>query len=568
MELPGSETEVELPSSSSEVELPDDEDEQQSFSQCCKACCMEALVEGPSGRKRLEDLQQCISKATKEDADKIRFDCLRFWYQGQAQPGSADLGGRGWRKYIFCSIPLCKAAVCKALLLSTSSYDRLRSHIDAGFAEAPSDRRKSRPRGIGSQAKVNSTIMLAWIDTHLAEPLVESADVLESAKKKLGTFFSHKIDVLPGQEEARWLPPSSTLSEIYQTALQFVQFEDSEAPSYSSFVRTYHEEWQGRLKIRHEGQHSKCSDCERFKRLMQITSRGSDMRKSIMDEYTAHLKSMLEDRKADAVICERARDHPEKLLNLSIDSMDVSKWKCPRNLSATKDFQGLWRPECTFTVILVEGISEEFFIMDMDVIKNSNLMITLLARAIHKALKHYDEKGWQRPASLRIHSDNAASETKNQLVFRWCAAMLHQNMFMEITVTQFRVGHSHGAPDERFAAVRSILADAIELQDPGDFIEKVKLLKPRPGRTVSVEQIEGAFDWKSKTDPLDELALHGHVQTKKQKEHNLEAVHAFSMKQRRFWHRLEFEPELEELAGYAKEREGHCHGAVAPSVQS
>ena len=157
------------------------------------------------------------------------------------------------------------------------------------------------------------------------------------------------------------------------------------------------------------------------------------MHKSIMDEYTAHLKSMLEDRKADAVICERARDHPEKLLNLSIDSMDVSKWKCPRNLSATKDFQGLWRPECTFTVILVEGISEEFFIMDMDVIKNSNLMITLLARAIHKALKHYDEKGWQRPASLRVHSDNAASETKNQLVFRWCAAMLHQNMFMEIT---------------------------------------------------------------------------------------------------------------------------------------
>ena len=50
-------------------------------------------------------------------------------------------------------------------------------------------------------------------------------------------------------------------------------------------------------------------------------------------------------------------------------------------------------------------------------------------------------------------------------------------------MTQFRVGHSHGAPDQRFAAVRTILADATELQDPGDFIEKVKLLKPRPGRT-------------------------------------------------------------------------------------
>ena len=72
-----------------------------------------------------------------------------------------------------------------------------------------------------------------------------------------------------------------------------------------------------------------------------------------MTDYTAHIQDMLSDRKLDAKLRARARAHPEKLLNLSIDSMDVAKWKCPRNLAAAKDFQSLWRPECTFTVVLI-----------------------------------------------------------------------------------------------------------------------------------------------------------------------------------------------------------------------
>ena len=337
-----------------------------------------------------------------------------------------------------------------------------------------------------------------------------------------------------------------------QQALDFLDFADGERPSYSSFVRVYHSDWQHCLKIRHEGQHSKCSDCEKFKRLLRLSSKGSDIHRSVMTDYTAHIQDMLSDRKLDAKLRARARAHPEKLLNLSIDSMDVAKWKCPRNLAAAKDFQSLWRPECTFTVVLIEGINECFYVMDMDIIKDSNLMITLLSRAIHTAFQHYDAKGWQRPSALRIHSDNAAGETKNQHVFRWCSALLYKGVFSEISVTQFRVGHSHGEPDERFAAVRTLLADSVELQDPKDFIARVKQVKPRAGRTVSVEHLQVAFDFKAQLEALDKAPLHGHVQTKQQKEANLEAVHVFSLKPRSEWQQWADEPDIKELQGFSR----------------
>ena len=544
------ESSVEVPSSSSEVEVPQSDEETMMGDKCCKQFCMQAVAESAGASQRLQDLQTCLAKATKQDADKVRFDCMRFWYSGDKTPGDGSLGNATWRKYQFCGIPMCRNAVCAALTMSRTVYAKLRSHIDEGFIEPPQDMRKSTVSGCDSLKQTNSTVMLSWVHLHLGEPLVESADVLESARKKLGTFNVHKISLLPKEDEVHWLPPNTTLMEIYNTALQFLEFPPNEVPSYSTFVRAYHKDWQGILKIRHEGQHSKCADCEKFKRYVRITGRDSDVHKVVMQEYSQHIKDMLADRRVDALLLTRARECPEKLLSVSIDSMDTAKWRCPRNLSASKDFAGLWRPECTFTVILVAGISEDFYLMDQDIIKDSNLMITLLSRSIHKAFEHYDSKGWPRPACLRIHSDNAAGETKNQHVFRWCAALLNADIFAEVAVTQFRVGHSHGPPDERFAAVRTLLADAVELQEPTDFMKKVQLLKPHPGRFVSVEKIDASFNWKSKLEPLnvDAVSLHGHTQTKKQKDLNLEAVHCFSLKQRKEWESQG--EELVELPGF------------------
>ena len=49
------------------------------------------------------------------------------------------------------------------------------------------------------------------------------------------------------------------------------------------------------------------------------------------------------------------------MVALTIDSMDCAKFKCPRRLSASKEFQKLWRPENTFTAVLADRCSEDYY---------------------------------------------------------------------------------------------------------------------------------------------------------------------------------------------------------------
>lgn len=102
------------------------------------------------------------------------------------------------------------------------------------------------------------------------------------------------------------------------------------------------------------------------------------------------------------------------------------------------------------------------------------------------------------PAILRLHSDNASSEGKNQYILKTLGMLIHRQCFREIHMTQFRVGHSHWKVDQRFSEVRSLLSSCKELQTPEAFGDAVKTgLKPRQGRALIVEHINAAMDFKS-----------------------------------------------------------------------
>ena len=324
---------------------------------------------------------------------------------------------------------------------------------------------------------------------------------------------------------------------------------DLEPVSYSTFVRVYHSSWQKILKFRHEGQHSKCTECEKLKQHLRITTNPADI-KLIKADYVHHLESMFADRKVDSDMCEMGKDPAKKFLSLSIDSMDTAKFRIPRNLKQTKAFAALWRPEAIFTVVLSEGHFESFYFCDQDLSKDPNLMMTLLARSVHMCLEKLARDNQPHPNVLRVHSDNTPSETKNQFLLQWLASLLHRGVFREAVLTSFRVGHSHCAPDERFACVRTLLADSVELQEPSDFLARVQELKPHRGRSVTVEKVEAAYDWKESLKGLgDVVSLHGHVQTHQQTLRDEEAVHVFNLVQRENYKLMTGET-LVELPGY------------------
>ena len=197
------------------------------------------------------------------------------------------------------------------------------------------------------------------------------------------------------------------------------------------------------------------------------------------------------------------KSHGRSILNISMDAMDVSKFKVPRLLSASKEWEKIWRPELHFQCCLVEGIEEAYYLSDADVSKDSNLQLTLLFATLQRCEAFFAARGKCMPRILRLHTDNATSEGKNQIVLKMLATLVHRGCFDEAWMTQFRVGHSHWKVDQRFAEVRTVLSNSKELQNPEEFAQAIRSqLKPRQGRSLHVEVLQAALDFKTMVNCL------------------------------------------------------------------
>ena len=102
-----------------------------------------------------------------------------------------------------------------------------------------------------------------------------------------------------------------------------------------------------------------------------------------------HLSGMIADRRVDTRLKGLARMSfgrglaTEGVIYLTVDGMDQAKFKAPRNLDSSKEFDGCWRPQLHLVGALVPGLLEAFFGMNADVPADSNLTMTVVARALH-----------------------------------------------------------------------------------------------------------------------------------------------------------------------------------------
>lgn len=375
---------------------------------------------------------------------------------------------------LFNSMPVCNAAAARILGMSIGTLRTLRTHAETSV-NPPVDARTANKAPPDSEARHNAELLLSWIHQFLAEPLAESALPKDAAPSLQSLLDMNSLAHTSLCLEQRWLPSNTTLTELLHTAWSFATI-DGPPPSYSTFLRVFHEQkWQKALKFRTESQHAKCTDCEKLKQFKRNAYSKADSER-VAKAYHEHLSAMFRDRQLDARINARAMqyakgllsdkdDHGNSILSLCIDGMDTSKFKCPRNFSLTKDFEKMTRPEVKCTCILTEGMHETFFLLADHSRKDSNMSLTLLGHALAQAQDYMKENNLPRPSELRIHSDNAAAEAKNQVSMKWSSLLLHQEIVKKVTWTQFLVGHSHSKIDQRFSEVRGCLCAASTLQD-------------------------------------------------------------------------------------------------------
>lgn len=135
------------------------------------------------------------------------------------------------------------------------------------------------------------------------------------------------------------------------------------------------------------------------------------------------------------------------ILSVCLDGMDQAKFRCPRNISMAKDFQSLWRPNLHVTGGISDGLAELYWLASVDVAKDANLQCTLVSRMLEQCAQLLSERAVPMPTFLRVHTDNAAAEGKNQTVVKFAGWLVAAGRFKAVDLTMFRVGHTHNKQD-------------------------------------------------------------------------------------------------------------------------
>ena len=100
---------------------------------------------------------------------------------------------------------------------------------------------------------------------------------------------------------------------------------------------------------------------------------------------------------------------------LRLDGLDQGKTKVPLNVSSSKLWSELWRPQLHCVGAMVEGLLECYYLADADVNKDSNMEMTVISLVLDEAAVEYEKRGLTMPEVLMINYDNTGREGKNHM---------------------------------------------------------------------------------------------------------------------------------------------------------
>jgi len=244
------------------------------------------------------------------------------------------------------------------------------------------------------------------------------------------------------------------------------------------FFSVYHERWERYIGFRNIGQGKRCKECARLdeERLLAVST---EERAEIARKKKEHIDGVMADRQVSMRanrIAEQDAQRPTvdgvgQLLKLTIDGMDQAKFRCPRNLKSSAEFDSLFRPQLHVCGCIAHGHIEAYFIMNGDQAKDASMNCTVVSRMLDLVqVKIASSFGPQcaLPRSLIVAADNTTRESKNQIFANHMATMVCRGVFEDDAVEFLRAGHTHNELDQRFSTVAAILSRAPTLEDPQD----------------------------------------------------------------------------------------------------
>jgi hypothetical protein len=326
----------------------------------------------------------------------------------------------------------------------------------------------------------------------------KGSEVLEDASHPL---WSTAIN-LPGSDKrsipCQYLNPG-TFEDLF---LQYeTSMEPAERVSKSTLFSVWKRNWCRVIRFRNVGQGKRCKLCAKLdEERAQATT--EEERMLIGQRKQSHIDEILADRAVTGrtiTMAERDASRPaddghDQVIAITIDGMDQAKFRVPRNLASSAEFESLWRPQLHVTGAICHGHLECYFIMDTDQAKDSNMNATVIARTLDLVKQRSSPNAL--PHNLVIQADNTTRESKNQFFVLFLSYLVASGKFSVSELQFLQVGHTHNQQDQRFSSVATSLSRAPVLEDPEEFAAWIRNhVKPARGRDLHVEILSSTWDF-------------------------------------------------------------------------
>eukprot|EP00435_Cladocopium_sp_Y103_P072462 s59_g40.t1 len=353
---------------------------------CCQKGCLGKLCEDKHfNPESVDDFQATTAAMSTTDRRIFFFEILR---KMAVNPQTGVVGTIS--TWTFRGRQVCFEGW---LILCDISKNMVRSLLDAiqgGAVTAPPDGRQLR-KIRQKPAAESAHSWLEWAYENLAEPLAEGhfrEDESSDTLPAVDNYFNWILGVgcTPGaadfqpQRQQRWLPHCKP-ADLYQ------QYRDhvTEPASTSVFYQVL-KEWKGILRVRSANQLAKCDHCTKYK-LHRKKAVSESEREEIQSCYLEHLRGMWADRAIASQYANRSMwstcadtsvPFHQRVLFLCLDGMDECAYRLPRNTAMSKSWSTLWRPSLHNVLVITYGLTESFYLGDVNLKKDSNCQATVL----------------------------------------------------------------------------------------------------------------------------------------------------------------------------------------------
>jgi hypothetical protein len=464
----------------------------------------------------IDELRGQRLNASEEDRARLAFESVRVQI--------CDADGHivpGYTKWTLKGIRVCRPFWEHAHAVGHGGVDRAKKLLLAG-ASKPLERLPRMPAVDAAKKYDQADAWFFELYQGLGEPLpvadpagAVDMDVYERIDDADHPLWALRIFVVAEHyAPKRYLNPGC-FEDLWMMHEVMEKVEDQ--VSKSTLRRVWCDRWKKFLPFRNVGQGKRCRVCAKIDQ-ERVQATTTDERAAVAQEKKDHIRNVM----ADRVVSVRANRTAEQdakqptcdgigqVLKITIDGMDQAKFRCPRNLASSAEFDACFRPQLHMVGTICHGHFEAYFIMDADQAKDANANCTIISRCLDLLLEGSTEPGtaWPSqcvlPRTLIVAADNTSRESKNQIFLNYMAYLVATHKF-EATETQFlQTGHTHNELDQRFSSVGAYLSRSPVLEDPHEFAASIRAsVTPPRGRALHVEVLESTHDFQTWFFPLD-----------------------------------------------------------------